>query len=358
MTRPTFSSLPLRPNDPPFSAWGLYGLDDELGTLNLLTEEVVQKASREIQKGLRIGLDLPLNFSARPSHAREQLTHTVQRKDPRLVHDDVLSFNTQISTQWDGFRHYGYQKERKFYNDVPLSDISGINHTPDQPGKGGWYQGPSVTTRLGIQAWCKRGIVGRGVLLDYLSWCEAVGKKYDPLGDHAIDVDDLDACARSQEVQLLSGDILLVRVGWSRTYMHLSHDDKIAFSNNEPTRLVGVASSIKTLRWLWDHEVSACGSDAPGWERWPALGGDGEINGIGKLRLHEVMLNGWGLPIGKTCNSSHSSMRRLTMSGEMFDLETLAIECQRQKRWSFFFSSMPLHVPGGVASPCNAVAVL
>lgn len=40
------------------------------------------------------------------------------------------------------------------------------------------------------------------------------------------------------------------------------------------------------------------------------------------------------------------------------DLERLADECAAAKRWTFFFSSMPLHVRGGVASPCNAVAVL
>lgn len=30
---PLFSELPLRPGDPPFSAWSLWGDDDEIGTL-------------------------------------------------------------------------------------------------------------------------------------------------------------------------------------------------------------------------------------------------------------------------------------------------------------------------------------
>ena len=42
---------------------------------------------------------------------------------------------------------------------------------------------------------------------------------------------------------------------------------------------------------------------------------------------------------------------------EMFDVEALAAECARQKRWSFFFTSAPLNLPGGVASPPNAVCV-
>jgi hypothetical protein len=38
--------------------------------------------------------------------------------------------------------------------------------------------------------------------------------------------------------------------------------------------------------------------------------------------MHEVLLAGWGCPIG-----------------ELFDLEALAEECQKQKRWSFFVTS-------------------
>lgn len=33
MARPRFEDLPLSSSHPPFSAWGLWGLDDELGTL-------------------------------------------------------------------------------------------------------------------------------------------------------------------------------------------------------------------------------------------------------------------------------------------------------------------------------------
>lgn len=51
---PKFSDLPLRKGDPHHSAWGLYGTDDELGTLNRLTDDLVLKAAREeIQTGTR-----------------------------------------------------------------------------------------------------------------------------------------------------------------------------------------------------------------------------------------------------------------------------------------------------------------
>ena len=44
---PKFNDLPLRKGDPPHSAWGLYGKDDQLGTLNRLTDDVVLRAAKE-----------------------------------------------------------------------------------------------------------------------------------------------------------------------------------------------------------------------------------------------------------------------------------------------------------------------
>ncbi len=51
---PGFNDLPLRKGDPPHSAWGLYGKDDQLGTLNRLTDDVVLRAAKEeIRHGTR-----------------------------------------------------------------------------------------------------------------------------------------------------------------------------------------------------------------------------------------------------------------------------------------------------------------
>jgi len=52
---PEFEDLPLRKGDPHHSAWGLYGLNDELGTLNRLTDENVVRAAREeLMTGVRL----------------------------------------------------------------------------------------------------------------------------------------------------------------------------------------------------------------------------------------------------------------------------------------------------------------
>lgn len=51
--RPSFDSLP---SEPYKNAWGLYGADDELGALNLLTPEVIKRATQEATHGITIGL--------------------------------------------------------------------------------------------------------------------------------------------------------------------------------------------------------------------------------------------------------------------------------------------------------------
>ena len=56
MARPKFDDLPLSPGDPKGSAWGLYGKDDELGTLNLITADVVREAATEIKRGIVVPL--------------------------------------------------------------------------------------------------------------------------------------------------------------------------------------------------------------------------------------------------------------------------------------------------------------
>lgn len=54
---PKFADLPVDKNGPHGNAWGLWGPDDQIGTLNLLTDDVVAQAAKEcIQTGQRVSL--------------------------------------------------------------------------------------------------------------------------------------------------------------------------------------------------------------------------------------------------------------------------------------------------------------
>lgn len=121
--KPAFEQLPLRKDGPHGNAWGRWGDQDELGTLNLLTPEVTAAAAKEIKDGVRISVDWPLNSMSVPCFGRSCLEHTISKKGERTVNDDILTLNTQSSSQWDGFRHYGYQKEKVYYNGITQEDV-------------------------------------------------------------------------------------------------------------------------------------------------------------------------------------------------------------------------------------------
>ncbi|KAI0119328.1 hypothetical protein F4814DRAFT_236141 [Daldinia grandis] len=323
---PNFEDLPLRQTDPHYSAWGLYGDKDELGTLNRLTNERVAGAAKnEIKTGNRISLNWPLDAQPQKSFfSRHVFTQSLIRKSPRVVNDDVWTFNSQVSTQWDGLRHYAYQREARFYNGVTMDDIHGV-------GAGG-----ARTTVNGIHAWAEQGIVGRGVLVDYHSWRLAQPaadlKPYDPFKSDAIPLGDLQACLSAQGTEVKFGDILFIRSGFTATYPQKTDTELSAYQAVVPHHFGGVERSEAMLRWIWEH-FSAVAGDQPSFESWPAPPDSQHI-------LHEVLLSGWGCPIG-----------------ELFDLEKLAAYCEAQKRWSFFVVSEPCNVPGGVASPPNILAI-
>lgn len=145
-------------------------------------------------------------------------------------------------------------------------------------------------------------IAGRGVLLDYYSWAQNQGKTYTLIGDtadYAITVLELQACAQDQGVSIQDGDILFVRSGFWVGYNALSEKDKLAWSYQKPPTWVGVETTRRLAQWLWNSGIAACAGDAPGWERIPNYNSPPEA-GLEGWSLHEIMLSGWGMPIGKS----------------------------------------------------------
>ncbi|KAK1760890.1 hypothetical protein QBC47DRAFT_16926 [Echria macrotheca] len=324
---PRFEDLPLWKSDPMLAAWGLYGDNDQLGTLNRLTDERVAAAAREeIRTGARVSLNWPLNAQAKrtktPFFNRRAFHHNLYAKPPRTVNDDEWTLNSQGSSQWDGLRHFGYQREKLFYNGVTMEDIHA--------------EGSSVN---GIQEWAKKGIVGRAVLVDYhtyrlsLSTSSSPSDLPNPFQTTPITHADLLACLASQNnTPLKFGDILLIRSGFTAAYNTQPSQKLEEYASVVPHHFIGLEQSLDNLRLIWEHCAAVAG-DMPTLECWPVP----ETKG---WSLHEVLLAGWGCPIG-----------------ELFDLEELAGRCRDEKRWSFFLVSEPCHVEGGVASPPNVLAI-
>ncbi|KAK7458862.1 hypothetical protein VKT23_009873 [Stygiomarasmius scandens] len=68
---PTFDDLP-EFKGMKGCAWEVWGKDDQLGTVNLLTDEVVKKAAvEEFVTGKCVSLNWPLNFPSKPLYGRK-----------------------------------------------------------------------------------------------------------------------------------------------------------------------------------------------------------------------------------------------------------------------------------------------
>ena len=76
--------------------------------------------------------------------------------------DDYIDrFFLQYSSQWDGLRHI-ISSDMRFYNGVDPAVVD-----------------DEASDVLGIQLWARRGIAGRGVLLDVARHLEATGQAID-----------------------------------------------------------------------------------------------------------------------------------------------------------------------------------
>jgi len=78
-----------------------------LGTLNLLTPEVVLAAKEEIKKGFSVSVNWQINKVHQPGFGRKVPEHKFIDLKPAggyPVHDDELHINTQSGSQWDGFK--------------------------------------------------------------------------------------------------------------------------------------------------------------------------------------------------------------------------------------------------------------
>lgn len=314
---PTFSELP------DGSSWGLWGSEDVFGCLNLLTPERVKRGGECVKKGSVFALNWDMKLPDPPLFGRAAFTHEVIWLQNEAGHDEHISgWNTQSSSQWDGFRHIRHPV-REFYNGV-----ADENH--------------------GIHHWARRGIAGRGVLADVARWREGKGRPVVANEAHPIDADDITGTLSAQGVEVEPGDVLLIRSGWMGWYLSLDADGRRSYADGgHPT--CGLRPGEDNWRLLWDLHISAVAGDNPALEVWPPasfvtperlqeLLADREH--LDEIFMHIRLLPLFGLPIG-----------------EFFYLEDLAEDCASDGIYEFFFTSAPLNLPAGVASPPNALAI-
>ena len=318
MDLPRYSELPAFEKTGERHAWGVYGQDDQLGSVNLLTPTRVLAAAKLVRQGRVINLSLTLDTPTTLYHGETRSGSRHNMSVNRGGRDDTLdNFALQGSSQWDGLRHVRY-REFGYWGGLQDEEVDGRG-------------------LLGIEHWAQHGIIGRGVLIDAVRHFERQGAPLQPTVRTPIGPPDIEACAAAQGVALQDGDILLLRTGWLRWFQSLEHDAKEALRGRlNPGEggldMPGLDPSTPTAAWLWDRRIAAIAADNPALE---ALRVDAAV-GFQHRRL--IALQGMAI-------------------GELWDLEALAEDCAMDGVYEFMLVSAPLNVPGAVGSPANAYAI-
>jgi kynurenine formamidase len=310
MTR--YRDLPLLEGIGMPHAWHEFGPGDQLGSINRLSPGRVAAAMRGVRTGRAINLSLPLDVPNPPMFDRKAYRHDIHPLSRNEQDDYVDGFHLQASSQWDGLRHVR-AREFGFYG----------GRQAEQAGPGG--------NEVGIEKWAEHGIVGRGVLLDVAAFAAATGQPIDPRSDTAIPVEQLQATASWEGVEIRPGDILLIRTGWMAAYLSLNSEKRAASAT--AAAWAGLRGDAAMAEFLWDNEIAAVAADNPAVEDSP---GD---PAAGSLHRRLIPLLGFAL-------------------GELWALDDLAAHATATGRWDCCVVSVPLNLPGGVGSPANAIAIV
>ena len=292
------------------SNWGRWGADDERGTLNLIDAAAVRRGATAVRKGISFPLSIPMDQGGPQTGrilGRENPKHTMLVASFAFTgdiadfatSDDKLETGLQSATHWDALAHAGY--DGMLYNNFPADTISMTDGA----------------TRLGIEHFGP--LVTRGVLCDVarLKGVEWFEEPYPVSGD------DLEACVQAAGLEVLPGDVILVRTG----QMHwLRVGERERYADISPG--IGVGA----IEWLHDHDVAAIANDTHTFEPYPGEGPNPFL-----FPVHMIELRDMGL-----------------VQGQQWDLEDLGADCAADGVYEFLLAATPLpvtHACGGPVAP-------
>lgn len=301
-----------RPNN-----WGKWGPEDERGTANYVTPEVIRGAANRVRKGRAFSLSLPLDNRGPVFPGRAGIQHVtsvsgtdaivgspMEKVFPGVqVTDDSIHMPLQASTQWDGLCHV-------FEDDVMYNGFWG-----------GLVTAVAGARRLGVQQ-LGESLIGRGVLVDV---ARHRGKEWLDPGER-ITAGDLDAVLVAEHVELRSGDLLCLRTGYIERWFR--EKDPSRFWSGQPGVCVEVAD------WANRREIAALAADNVTVEVMPY------DDPRQALPFHARAIRDFGL-----------------LLGEMWWLADLAADSAADGVYEFLLVAPPLKITGGCGSPVNPIAI-
>ena len=289
------------------SNWGRWGADDELGTLNLITQEKRTQAAGLVREGISVTCsrlivpELAADVtSIPPLHYMIRTGESAPSSGPGGSSDFIgFSFHGLTITHLDSLCHQFW--DGKMYNGKPASLVKA-----DEKATAGHVDR------------AQNGIVTRGVLLDIT---KVRGKDWLDAGEPVF-TEDLEAAERAQGVRVEEGDALILRLGWAKRRLEQG-----------PPASGRPGLHAETLPWLHQRGVSMIVADAsqdmdP--SGYPQLG----------LPVHRVGIVAMGLWLIDAANC-----------------EGLVEVCQRLNRWEFMFNVAPLRFHNATGSPVNPLAI-
>jgi len=288
--------------------WGVWGEDDERGTLNYITPECVRTATSLVRSGRSVSMAVPINKVAGPDNPHPVAHYMKMVFDGGGEPGFCLDFmagevHGDCHTHIDALCHVSYKGQ--LYNGKRASDITAL--------------GPRFQD---ITAYAN-GIVGRGVLLDIARFR---GVKWLEPGE-AVTPEELEQCEIAQGVRLRQGDIFVFRTGHHRRRLELGPWNN-GYDGEGKAGLHATA-----MRLLHERKVATFFPDGDG-ETVPA-----NVEGV-VYPVHALQLAAMGMVCADSLN-----------------LEDVSEVCASEKRWEFLVVAAPLRLPGGTGSYFNPIAI-
>ncbi len=292
-----------------------WGREDEIGRLNLMTDESRAAILSRVAGGTSYDLSveyfigMPSWQAAGDPHYRIWMTHTPNG----TVNDDPLSLGRAMN------EHVSYTGAAVSMYTHMGTHIDSLSHFGLN---GEIWNGFSADEHLGDRGWKVAGaenippIIARGVLIDV-----AAAKGVDMLADgYRVTRDDLVNAVDQQGVELRDGDVVLIRTGRMNLYENAS-----AYMANPPG--LGMAAA----RFLVEKSgAMIVGADNLSFEAFPS-----EVND-NYVPLHTYLLAQHGVPIL-----------------ELVNLEGLA----EDRVYEFAFIGGSLKLRGADAAPIRPIAI-
>lgn len=329
---------------PQNSTWGDWGVDDQLGRLNLITPEKVLQGINEVKTGKVFCLSLPLDYPGgqvinkvrfppvlKPviRNNAEYFNYDWQQNNPNhtdIASDDYVILYNQYSTQWDSLAHRGAKFDVNgdgqmipvYYNGFRAADDISINQNRQ-----------TKANALGIEKMACHGVQGRGVLVDLHSTFGDFPRK-------EVGYDDLMRILDKDKIIVEQGDILCLWTGLDEIIMRMK-----GFPDDSINRACSVLNGFdkKLQNWIIESGIAAIASDNLAVE---AIGKHPPKNELGSnLPLHELCLFRLGVHLG-----------------ELWYLADLAKWLKVHNRSRFLLTAPPLRLTGAVGSPVTPIATV